>query len=250
LERVAWVTGAGSGIGRAIAVRLARAGWRVAASGRRPELLDAVAAEVDGITPFALDVTDRNSADRVAAAIRSELGPIDLALLNAGGSFMTTAENFSVENFRKTVDLNLMGTVNCMGAVVPAMVERHSGHIAIMGSQSAFNGLPNAAAYGASKAALYSMAEAYKPEFERHGVVITIINPGFVRTPMTEGAPFPMPFLMDLDDAADIIMRGLAQQRFAINFPWQMALTTRLLASLPYSAKFSILRRMLPPERR
>ncbi|MEO7223875.1 MAG: SDR family NAD(P)-dependent oxidoreductase, partial [Devosia sp.] len=184
---VAWVTGAGTGIGRALARRLAQDGWIVAASARTARDLDSLAAEVPGrITAFLLDVTDAKAAEDTGRAIEASLGPIDRAVLNAGSYFPTTASKFSVENFRRTVDLNLMGVVNCMGPIVPSMVERRSGHIAIMGSLTAFVGLPTAASYGATKAALNSMAEAFKPDFEQHGVTITIINPGFVRTPATD----------------------------------------------------------------
>ncbi len=247
-ERVAWVTGAGSGIGRAVARRLAEAGWTVAISARTARDLDSLAAEIPGrITAFQLDVTNAKAADETGRAIEANLGPVDLAVLNAGGSFPTTADRFSVENFRRTVDLNVMGTVNCMGPIVPSMVGRRSGHIAIMGSQSAFVGLPTAAAYGATKAALNTMAEAFRPDFGRYGVTITIINPGFVKTPMTAKNRYPMPLLMELDDAVDIIMRGLEQKRFAINFPLRMTLATKTLAALPAWAKFALMRRMLPP---
>ena len=245
---VAWVTGAGSGIGRSVAKRLATSGWTVAISARTARDLDSLAAEVPGrITAFQLDVTDAKAADETGRAIEMNLGPVDLAVLNAGGSFPATADKFSVENFRRTVDLNLIGTVNCMGPIVPSMVARRSGHIAIMGSQSAFLGLPTAAPYSATKAALNTMAEAFKPDFGRYGVTITIINPGFVKTPMTARNRYPMPLLMELDDAVDIIMRGLEQKRFAIDFPLRLTLATRTLAALPAWAKFALMRRMLPP---
>jgi NADP-dependent 3-hydroxy acid dehydrogenase YdfG len=244
---VAWVTGAGSGIGRGIAKRLAEDGWTVAISARTARDLDALAAEVPGrLTAFQLDVTDAAAAEATGRAIEANLGPVDLAVLNAGSYFPTTASRFSVDNFRKTVDVNLMGIVNCMGAIVPGMVERRAGHIAIMGSLTAFVGLPTAASYGATKAALNSMAEAFKPDFDQYGVTITVINPGFVKTPATDKNRFPMPFLMGVDDAVDHIMRGLERRQFAINFPWQMTLGTRLLGALPGWAKFAITRRMLP----
>ena len=244
---VAWVTGAGTGIGRALARRLAQHGWTVAASARTARDLDSLAAEVPGrITAFQLDVTDARAADETGRAIEANLGPVDLAILNAGSYFPTTAGQFSVENFRKTVDLNLMGVVNCMGPIVPSMVGRRGGHIAVMGSQTAFVGLPTAASYGATKAALNSMAEAFKPDFDQYGVTITVINPGFVKTPATDRNWFPMPFLMETDEAVDRIMLGLEARRFAINFPWQMTLGTRLLGALPGWAKFGITRKMIP----
>lgn len=246
-NRIAWVTGAGTGIGRALAKRLAEQGWIVAASARTARDLDSLAAEVPGrITSFQLDVTDEKAAAETGALIESSLGPIDLAVLNAGSYFPTTAKDFSVGNFRRTVDVNLMGVVNCMGPVVPSMVARRSGHIALMASLTGFVGLPTAASYGATKAALNSMAEAFKPDFDQYGVTITVINPGFVKTPATDKNSFSMPFLIDADEAVDKIMRGLETKRFAINFPWQMAASIKLLASLPHALKFAITRRMIP----
>jgi NAD(P)-dependent dehydrogenase (short-subunit alcohol dehydrogenase family) len=246
---VAWVTGAGTGIGRALAKRLATDGWTLAASARTARDLDSLAAEVPGrITAFQFDVTDPVAAMKTGRDVEAALGPIDLAVLNAGSYFPTTAERFSVDNFRKTVDVNLMGVVNCMGPIVPSMVTRRAGHIAIMGSLTAFVGLPTAASYGATKAALNSMAEAFKPDFDKYGVTITIINPGFVKTPATDKNRFPMPFLMDAEQAIGHIMRGLEQKRFAINFPWQMTAGTKFLASLPGWAKFGITRRMIPKD--
>lgn len=115
-----------------------------------------------------------------------------------------------------------------------------------MGSLTGFVGLPTAASYGATKAALNSMAEAFKPDFEQYGVGISVINPGFVKTPATDKNSFPMPFLLDVDQAVDHIMRGIEAERFAINFPWQMTFGIKLLASLPNWAKFAITRKMIP----
>jgi NAD(P)-dependent dehydrogenase (short-subunit alcohol dehydrogenase family) len=244
---VAWVTGAGTGIGRALAKRLAQDGWTVAASARTARDLDSLAAEVPGrITAFQLDVTDERAAAATGKLIAEVLGPVDLAVFNAGSYFPTTAEDFSVANFRKTVDVNLMGTVNCMGPVVPSMVARRTGHIAIMASVAGYVGLPTAASYGATKAALNNMTEAFKPDFERYGVTLTVINPGFVKTPLTDKNTFPMPFLIGVDEAVDHIVKGLAAERFEIVFPWQMHLSMRLLAALPHWARFAITRRMLP----
>lgn len=246
---VAWVTGAGTGIGRGLVKRLAQDGWTVAASARTARDLDSLAAEVPGrITAFKLDVTDAKAAAETGRAIEASLGPIDLAVFNAGSYFPTTAQEFSVENFRRTVDVNLMGIVNCMGPVVPAMVARRRGHIAVMGSLTAFVGLPTAASYGATKAALNYMVEAFKPDFDQYGVTITVVNPGFVKTPATDKNKFPMPFLMDVDAAVEHIMRGLEAKSVTVNFPWQMTLGTRFLGALPGWAKFGITRRMLPKD--
>lgn len=243
----AWVTGAGSGIGRALARRLAETGWTVAVSARTARDLDTLAAEVPGrITAFLLDVTDAAACVETGRQIEASLGPVDLAVFNAGSYFPTTAEDFSVANFKKTVDVNLMGEVNCMGAVVPSMLARRAGHVVLMGSLTGLVGLPTAASYGATKAALNSIAQAFKPDFERFGITISVINPGFVKTPLTDKNRFPMPFLIGVDAAVDHIMRGIERQRFDISFPWQMSFLVRLLAALPDWAKFAITRRMLP----
>ena len=243
----AWVTGAGSGIGRALARRLAQTGWMVAASARTARDLDTLAAEVPGkITAFQLDVTDAAACVETARQIEAALGPVDLAVFNAGSYFPTTAEDFSVENFRRTVNVNLMGEVNCMGGVVPSMRARRAGHIVLMGSLTGLVGLPTAASYGATKAALNSIAQAFKPDFERFGITISVINPGFVKTPLTDKNRFPMPFLISVDAAVDHILRGIARRRFDISFPWQMSFLVRLLAALPDRVKFAITRRMLP----
>jgi NAD(P)-dependent dehydrogenase (short-subunit alcohol dehydrogenase family) len=244
---VAWVTGAGSGIGRELASRLAQQGWLVAASSRTARDLDALVAKApERITAFQLDVTDEQACAATAARIAETLGPIDLAILNAGSYFPTTADDFSVANFRKTVDVNLMGEVNCMGPLAPAMIARRHGHIVLMASLTGYVGLPTAASYGATKAALISIAQAFKPDFERFGVTISVITPGFVKTPATDKNDFPMPFLIGADEAVDHILKGIAANKFEISFPWQMSLLIRLLASLPNWAKFGITRRMLP----
>jgi NAD(P)-dependent dehydrogenase (short-subunit alcohol dehydrogenase family) len=244
--RVAWVTGASSGIGRALARRLAQEGWVVAASARTARALDMLAAEVpDQITSFQLDVTDADACAHTVGLIESSLGPIELAILNAGAAFPVTVDNFSVQNFRKTVDLNLMGVVNCMGPMVPRMTARRGGHLAIMASISGYVGVPGSGAYGVTKAALNQLAEAFKPEFDRAGVTLTIINPGFVETPLTERNRSPMPFLMPLEQAVDRIMAGLAANRYEIAFPWQAALLMRTLRTLPHWLLFSLTRRML-----
>ncbi|HEX4299156.1 MAG TPA: SDR family NAD(P)-dependent oxidoreductase [Devosia sp.] len=244
---VAWVTGAGSGIGRGLAKRLAEEGWQVAASARTAPDLDSLVGEApERITAFQLDVTDEAACAATAGRIEAALGPVDLAIFNAGSYFPTTADNFSVTNFRRTVDVNLMGEVNCMGQVAPKMVARRAGHVVLMASLTGYVGLPTAASYGATKAALISLAQAFQPDFARFGVAITVITPGFVKTPATDKNKFPMPFLIGVDEAVDHIMRGIERRQFEISFPWQMSGLVRLLALLPNRLKFAITRRMLP----
>jgi NADP-dependent 3-hydroxy acid dehydrogenase YdfG len=245
-RRVAWVTGAGTGIGRALAKRLAEEGWHVAASARTAKDLDSLAAEVPGsITALVLDVTDETATAAVVEKIESGIGPLELVVLNAGTYFPVTATKFKAANFRKTVDVNLNGTANGLDAVLPRMIARRSGHVVLMASVAGFVGLPTSSAYGATKAAINNLAEAMKVELEPHGVTMSVINPGFVRTPLTDKNTFPMPFLMDIDPAIDAIMRGLNAKKYEIIFPWQMAVLMKLLRILPHWLQFAITRRMV-----
>lgn len=247
---VAWVTGAGKGIGRALALELVRRGWIVAASARTAADLESLAAEAAGsdsgrVFSYPLDVVDAAANERTVAAIRADLGTIDLVVLNAGTHIPTTANDLRIESFRQLFEINVFGTVAGLAAVLPLMRERRRGHIAVVASVAGYCGLPSAAAYGATKAALISMCEALKPELEAFDVRLSVVNPGFVRTPLTGRNPFPMPFLLEADDAARRIADGLATGRFEIAFPRRMVCLMKLLRALPYPLFFAITRRLV-----
>ena len=245
-SRRAWVTGAGSGIGRALVQRLAADGWQVAASARTEGDLATLAAEAPGrIVAFPLDVTDKARAMAAAAGIEAQLGPLDLVVLNAGTYKPLTATTFSATTFREMVEVNLLGTVNCLAAIMPRMIARRSGHIAVVSSLTGHVGLPSASAYGATKAALINMCEALHPELEAEGVRLSVINPGFVDTPLPRRNDFPMPFLISSDEAVERIVRGLKSGRFEIAFPTRMSLAIRLLALLPYRLRLAVTRPMV-----
>lgn len=246
MERVAWVTGAGSGIGRGLAARLARDGWTVAVSARSAGDLDELAAEVAGVRPYVLDVTDRDAVAGVIKRIEAELGPIGLAVLNAGTYVPVSAKGFSAEKFGANFAVNVQGTANCLEAMMPAMMARRSGHIAVVSSLTGYVGLPTASGYGATKAALINMCEALEPELEAEGVKISVINPGFVDTPLTRKNDFPMPFLISTEEAVERIVRGLAAGKFEIAFPTRMSLAILVLAALPHWARLAVTRKMLP----
>ncbi|MBX9469796.1 MAG: SDR family NAD(P)-dependent oxidoreductase [Rhizobium sp.] len=249
MTKIAWITGSSSGIGRALAERLLRDGYRVAVSARSADALAEFAMSHPGLVGvYPLDVTDPGAVKAVFTAIENEMGAIDLAVFAAGSYTRDYAEDFALSRTRQMFDLNVLGTASCLETVMPAMIARRRGHIAVVASVSSYVGLPGAATYGATKAALNVMCEALYPELERHGVKITIVNPGFVDTPLTEKNDFPMPFLVSSEEAADTIAKGLAKGKFEIIFPWKMALAIRFLHALPHSLRFALTRRMLRPK--
>lgn len=243
--RVAWVTGAGSGIGEAVALRLAQAGWRVAISARSAESLDALAAKAPGISTYPLDVTDATAVAETVSRIEAELGPIDLAMLNAGTYQPVSAKDFTAEKIAANFDVNVIGTAKCLEPLLPLMIARRRGHVAVVSSLTGYAGLPTSAGYGATKAALINMCESLEPELAVHDVKMTVITPGFVDTPLTRKNDFAMPFMIGVDDAADRIIAGLKSGRFEISFPLRMSLAIRLLAALPHALRLAITRRMV-----
>jgi short-subunit dehydrogenase len=246
-SRLLWITGASSGIGRATALRFATAGWTVVASARNGAALAALAAEAEGlagrIVPVPLDVTDAAAIQAAVSHLETDIGPIGLAILNAGTHAVINVRRFETAVFEQLFRLNVLGTANCIAAILPRMLRRGVGEIAIVASLAGYRGLPTAAAYGASKAALINLAEALKLDLVGTGVSARLINPGFVRTPLTDRNEFPMPFLIDAEAAAQRIFDGLAGSAFEIAFPRRFAWMLKFLRILPYRLYFPLVRR-------
>lgn len=240
--KTAWVTGASTGIGREIVLQLKAAGVRVAASARSPEKLAALG---DGIVSIPLDVTDAEACQRAVERVESELGPIDLVVLGAGTYSPVAIDGIDPKLFAHTMDTNYMGVVNCLAAIAPRMLARGSGHVSWIASVAGFMGLPKAAAYGPTKAALINLAECLAPEMKLKGVLVSVINPGFVATPLTAQNDFEMPFLMQPDEAARRTIAGLAQGRFEIAYPRRFVAILRTLRALPYPVFFSLITRFV-----
>lgn len=242
-----WITGGGSGIGRSLALALSRQGWKVVISGRNRQRLEEVAAEgLDArILPKVADVTDLPVLCRVLAEIETEAGPIEMAVLNAGDYTPMGLDDFDTGLFRRLIEVNFLGVVNCLQALLPGMLARRSGQILISASLSGYRGLPKAAPYGASKAALISMAESLYPELKSKGVRLRLINPGFVRSALTDKNDFGMPFLISAEQAAREIVKRLPSDSFEIAFPTPFAAILKLMRCLPYRLYFYFMQRML-----
>ncbi|MGB7756367.1 MAG: SDR family NAD(P)-dependent oxidoreductase [Salinisphaera sp.] len=244
-KRIAWITGASSGVGEALAIDLADHGWHVAISARRAEALAKVARQrPEAISSYPLDVTDAAACARVAREIASTLGPIDLAVLNAGIGASFDICHFDAEDVNRRMAVNYGGTVNGIGAVLPAMQARGTGRIAMTASVAGYRGLPGAAPYAASKAAMISLAESLHLDLAGSGVAVSVICPGYVTTPLTAGNRQPMPFVISAQAAARRIREGLDAGRFEIAFPRRLAWLLKAFQRLPYAAYFPIIRRV------
>ncbi|MDJ0970827.1 MAG: SDR family NAD(P)-dependent oxidoreductase [Kiloniellales bacterium] len=245
-----WITGASSGLGRALALKMAAEGWQVAISARGEDQLQAVAALASAfpgrVELYPLDVTVKADVQETFSRMLEGFGLPDLVILNAGTHKPTPAASLDAEDFRQLVDLNLMGTVHCLEAILPPLRKRGNGQVAIVASLAGYVGLPLAGAYGMTKAGLINLAEALEPELRADGITLQIVNPGFVRTPLTDRNAFHMPFLMEVEAAAEAFYRGLQSGAFEIIFPRRFAYLLKFLRILPYPLALTMTRRLLP----
>lgn len=241
------VTGATSGIGQALAQRYARPGRTLILQGRDAGRLEAVAAECTarGATaiPFAADLLALDRYTAGLAAIASER-PIDLAIVNAGISSADRGAGESWKDIERVIDVNIRAAMATAATVVPAMRARGRGQIAFVSSLAAWHGLPLTPAYCASKAALKAYAEALRPSLAAHGIAVSVVLPGFVKTPMSDAFPGTKPFMISAEEAAARIERGLAANRARIAFPQPLAFGAWLLAVLPAPLSQRLVRRL------
>ena len=243
-DGVAWITGASAGIGRALALRLAADGWRVAVTARRADALAALAAESRGrITPYPGDVTDAKAMADAVAEIEESEGPIALAVLNAGVYHLTERERFDAHLAWQTIETNLGGVVRCLDPLLAAMLPRRRGQVALVASLAGYGGIPGSVAYGAAKAAVITMAEALHLTHLRDGLTVQVMNPGFVRTAMTELNDYPMPFMMSAETAAERIAAGLRRGGFETAFPRRLAWAAKVAGLLPYPLWLALMER-------
>ena len=247
-DGIAWITGASTGIGRQLALDLAAEGYIVAATARGADKLAALAEEAAAagrrIVAFPCDVTSEAAMRATAAQIEREAGPVALAVFNAGNYFPTRLDGLTAENFVKTYEVNVFGVIHGLVPVLEHMRRRGRGQIAVIGSASAMFGLPSAAAYGATKAALNNMVWAMKYDLDLVNIRIQIVNPGFVDTPLTEHNRFKMPALMPVDKASQRLLDGLKRGGTEFTFPRRFTWFLKALTFLPAPWTYAIQRRV------
>ncbi len=234
-----WITGGGSGIGRELALSFSKDGWDVVITGRNEDRLKEVSALSPGIRIMACDITRTDQVQTTVDTIKK----IDLAILNAGDYQPGPSSETALEIHRQIFEVNYFGAVICLQSLLPKMKET-GGRIAVVGSLAGYRGLPNASAYGPSKAALMSLCESLRAELIDSPLRIQLISPGFVKSGLTEKNDFEMPFLMEPADAAREIRKGLASDGFEIAFPSPFVRRMKLLRLLPYKWYFALTRKM------
>ncbi|MEP6570395.1 MAG: SDR family NAD(P)-dependent oxidoreductase [Acidobacteriota bacterium] len=237
-DKIVMITGASSGIGRGLALEFARRGAKLGLVARRADVLEEVIREIEAIGSKALalpaDVQDAASMSAAAEKLRTEFGPIDIMIANAGIGPTRHAAEIDAAEIAGVINVNVIGASNSAAAVIPAMVDRRSGQLVIISSLAAYRGLPKSAAYCGSKAAVSAFFESLRLDLMPKGIDVTIIHPGFIKTPLTSGRDARMPFLMELDDAVKKMTRAIEERRKRYSFPWQLATIVRLGMIMPF----------------
>lgn len=246
MERI-WITGGGTGIGRELALSYARRGAHVWISGRREGVLIDVVSQAQGLAgcvkALVLDVTDSAQCASAWQLLLEQSGGIDRVILNAGDHREMPAAEFNQATIEYLMNVNYFGVTRLIEQALPYL-RQHGGQLAVVASLAGYRGLPLAAAYGASKAALINLTEALRVELQESAVDLRLINPGFVKTPLTDQNQFEMPSLIDADQAAERIIKGLDGSSFEIRFPTLFAATLRLLALIPYRLYFKLIKKI------
>ena len=245
MKKVIWITGASSGIGKALAIKFANENWNVAISARRENILKEISESNENIKSFPLDVTDKTKCKEVFEQIKSHYGNVDICFFSTGTWNPKKEKDIDVEQIENVFKVNFFGTVNSIKAVEEYFKNKNSGIITIVSSIAGYRGLPNSTGYGPSKSALNNLAESLYFDFGRHNVRVCLVSPGFIKTPMTDKNDFKMPFLKTSEFAADKIYDGLINQNnFEIHFPKELTLTLKLFGLLPSKIYFYLVKKL------
>ena len=233
-QKKIWITGASSGIGKAVAEKFANEGWKVAVSARRKEILDKMANH-QNIFSYALDVTNSEEVNKVFSKIIEDFGEINICIFSSGTYDPKNEQSINIEKIKNVMNVNFLGVVSSVKAVESYFKEKKSGQISIVSSIAGYRGLPNSSGYGPSKAALTNFAESIYFDFKKFNVDVSVISPGFIKTPLTEKNEFSMPFLETPEFAAKRIYDGLLKNKsFEIHFPKPLTLLLKFFRILPY----------------
>ena len=233
-NKVIWITGASSGIGKSLAIKFANEGWQVAVSARRESLLKELSDTNSNIHSFPLDVTDSEKCKDVSTEIINKLENIEICIFCTGIHDPKSEKSLDLEKVRKIMEVNFFGTVNSINSVYDYFKKKRSGHISMVSSVAGYRGLPAGGAYCASKSALTTFAESLYFDLKRFNVRVSVVNPGFIKTPMTDQNDFPMPMIKSPEFAADEMFKGLTQSNaFEIHFPKQFTFIMKILKIMP-----------------
>ena len=245
MKKTIWITGGSTGIGKALAIRFANEGWNVAISARRENLLKELSDRFENISPFPLDVTDKENCKNIFNQVKEKFGDIDICFFSTGTWDPKKEKDIDVEQIENVFKINFFGTVNSIKAVEEYYKNRNEGTIAIVSSIAGYRGLPNSTGYGPSKSALNNLAESLYFDFGRHNVRVCLVSPGFIKTPMTDKNDFKMPFLKTPEFAADKIYEGLVNKKsLEIHFPKELTLTLKFFSILPYKLYFYLVKKL------
>lgn len=227
--KTCWLIGASEGLGRELALALAEQGMHLILSARNTARLNAFCDQIPGASPLPMDVTDRKA---VREANR-QIGPIDIVIYNAGAYDPMAAQNWDTEAILRMSEVNYNGAVHVLGTVIPDFLARGQGEIVLIGSLATYRGLPAALGYGPGKAALRSMAETLRYDLRGTGVLVKLVNPGFIKTRLTAKNSFKMPMLMEPAQAAQHVVRAIRRRRFRTDFPAPFSWVIRVIGILP-----------------
>ena len=244
-NKVIWITGGSSGIGKSLAYKFANEGWQVAISARRENLLKEISESNEKIKSFPLDVTDKVKCKEVFEQIKNYYGDLDICFFSTGTWSPKEEKDIDVEQIENVFKVNFFGTINSIKAVEEHFKNKKNGIITIVSSIAGYRGLPNTTGYGPSKSALISLAESLYLDFERYNVRVCLVCPGFIKTPMTDKNDFKMPFLKTSEFAADKIYDGLINKnQFEIHFPKELTLTLKFFKLLPSKIYFYLVKKL------